>query len=293
MTESTGAAWGVDGCKGGWFFFRLPLAPGHITFGFVTKLRALFDRDARTAEDRLADTDFAAECDQMLVDMPIGLPTKAVRQSDLRECDREARDMLRPRWQSVFPVPVRSVVENRRLRVAASWGEAQKILKIDHPVPKKQTGRLTAQSFAILAKIREVDDLLTSGGSLGIVRETHPEICFLKLVEDDEDVKRLKKFSKRHGLGFRHRVAILKDCHPGAKKAIIEACERFPHIASDDIVDAMACAVVATVPKADQCQLPKQEDLEVSKNEKRSIKREIVYASRQAVRRAFAGLHAD
>lgn len=186
MTNITGAAWGVDGCKGGWFFFRLPPPPGAITFGFVTKLRALFDRKDRTAADNVAGTDIAAEGDQMLVDMPIGLPETKAHQSDLRECDREARLMLRPRWQSVFPVPVRSVLENTDVVGAESWTAARHILSEQHPVPEEATGRLTAQSFAILAKIKEVDDLLALNRECGIIRETHPEVCFLKLTEDSE-----------------------------------------------------------------------------------------------------------
>lgn len=286
MTEPTGAAWGVDGCKGGWFYFRLPPRPGDITFGFVTKLKELFG----SASDKDGETDFAADGDLMLVDMPIGFPEEKGLQSVLRECDEDARRELRPRWQSVFPVPVRSVLANPELLVAASWEKAQTILTRDHLVPKNQKGRLTAQSFAILAKMREVDDLLTSGKALGIVRETHPEICFLKLVKDDKGVKRLKKFSKRHGLGFRHRVAILQDCHPGAEKAIVEACEKWPQIASDDIVDAMACAVTATA-HDDLKTLP--EGPEDPPTDSKDLPMEIVYASGDAVRRACAGVSAS
>ena len=286
MTHTTGAAWGVDGCKGGWFYFRLLPRLGDITFGFVTKLKELFG----SASDKDGETDFAADGDLMLVDMPIGFPEEKGLQSVLRECDEDARRELRPRWQSVFPVPVRSVLANPELRVAASWEKAQTILTRDHRVPKNQKGRLTAQSFAILAKMREVDDLLTSGKALGIVRETHPEICFLKLVKDDKGVKRLKKFSKRHGLGFRHRVAILKACHPGAKKAIVEACEKWPHIASDDIVDAMACAVTATA--RDDLQTLPEESEEPPKDSKK-LPMEIVYASGDAVRKACAGATAS
>ncbi len=244
MTQTTGAAWGVDGCKAGWFFFRLPSA-GDITFGFVTKLRALFDPGVRTAKDKVADQDIATEGDLMLVDMPIGLPDDDDCQAVLRACDQEARDILRPRWQSVFPVPVKSVMENRYLLSAESWEKARPILAKRHPVPKNKKGRLTAQSFAILVKIKEVGDLLTSDRERGIIRETHPEICFMNLAMDSEQRNRLNVFSKKHGLGFVNRVAILDSCHPDAEEVIFNACERWPQIASDDIVDAMACAVTA------------------------------------------------
>ena len=42
-----------------------------------------------------------------------------------------------------------------------------------------------------------------------------------------------------------NRVAILRDCRSDAKEVIFKACEEWPQVASDDIVDAMACAVTA------------------------------------------------
>lgn len=286
MTHTTGAAWGVDGCKGGWFYFRFPPSPGGITFGFVTRLNALFDLGYRTAEDKAARADIAAAGDLMLVDMPIGIPDQDACQSVLRECDQEARWNLGPRWQSVFPVPVRSVLVNEHVLGAQSWKDARPILAEQHSVPDDKTGRLTAQSFAILAKIREVDDLLSSPGrAADTVRETHPEVCFWALGGEKP-----MEFAKAHGVGFLDRVNLLEDCRPGAKDAILRACRVHRTVGSDDIVDAMACAVTATA--RDDLQTLPEEPEEPSTDSKKPPM-EIVYASGDAVRRACVGVTAS
>lgn len=249
MTHPTGAAWGVDGCKAGWFYFCLPPPPGEPPYGVVERLERIVQ--------------MAGNEDSVLVDIPIGLPNQIDsdgrdRETAFRKCDEEARDKLGNRRASVFPVPVRPVVEILRdgmgLRVPPKddaekklrrWRRVRYLLDKEQLTVEKGEGRITAQSFAILPKIVEADDLLRgSAKARKIVRETHPEVCFSVLVGDDRK-ERLETFSKKHGLGFLNRVAILEACHPDARRAIFNACEDWPKIASDDIVDAMACAVTA------------------------------------------------
>lgn len=283
LTNPTRVAWGVDGCKDGWFYFRLPVPSGDITFGVITELRALFDRESRTASDRVADTDIVAQCDLMLVDIPIGLPDEHARQSVFRKCDREARKKLGSRQQSVFPVPVRSVLENRQVVGAKSWKEARAHLAEQHPVPDDEKGRLTAQSFAILRKIREADDLLsTSDRAANTVRETHPEVCFWAFGRKKPEPM---EFSKAHGVGFLERVHLLEQCRSGAKDAILAACRTHRTVGSDDIVDAMVCALTATAHELETLPSEPQKD-------SRGLTMEIVYASRDAVRKAYEGVPA-
>lgn len=307
-TNTPRSAWGVDGCKAGWFYFRLP-SVGDITFGVVTKLRALFDPEVKTAKDKVTDTDIVTEGDLMLVDMPIGLPDRVgldgrKRETAFRTCDKEARDRLEDRKSSVFPVPVRPVMEalrdemglrvppkNEKEKKRRQWGNVRQVLDDAELTVGTGEGRITAQSFAILPKIIEVDDLLhSSDKACSIVRETHPEVCFRVLVGDDRK-ERLSTFSKKHGLGFLNRVAIVESCHPGARSAIFNACEEWPHVASDDIVDAMACAVMARL-ILDESGSNRSLGDDPPEDEK-GLPMQIVLASRDAVQRARAAATAS
>ena len=279
MTKTTGASWGVDGCKAGWFFFRLPSA-GDITFGFVTKLRALFDPGVRTAKDKVADTDIATEGDRMLVDMPIDLPDpdSKGRKCVSRVCDRAARLVLKERNGSVFPVPVRTAMQEFDRHRLAHWheGEERALRKaggLVRPIPPVTAG--------IFPKIFEVDSLMrTHDRAFAVTRETHPEVCFWALKG------RPMRFKKDHENGFRERVELLEQCHPGAEATIEAAHRKHADVGLDDIVDAMACALVATVPEDELLRFPEQKDYEVLTDENRRLRREIVYASREAVLKA-------
>lgn len=242
MTHSTSpVAWGVDGCKAGWFWFRLS-APDDYQYGVVEKL----DEIIETASDR----------DLILVDIPIGLPTEGTRESDFRACDREAREALEERKSSVFPVPRREVADGllSELKIgqtegekAWKWKNARRVLNQRKPPVRRGEGRMTAQSFAILSKIAEVDDLLReSVRARQVIRETHPEVCFWAL---NPKGKGPMEFTKKHVLGFLERACLLEKCHEGAKDAIFAACRdpKYHGVGSDDIVDAMACAVTASL----------------------------------------------
>ena len=74
---------------------------------------------------------------------------------------------------SVFPAPVRSVL------AASSWEDACARSRASAPEAKA----ISKQTFHILQKIREVDDLLQAHPKLrDVVREVHPEVCFCELV---------------------------------------------------------------------------------------------------------------
>lgn len=290
MPEPTGAAWGVDGCKAGWFFFKLSGCPAIVEeYGIRTTFKDIVDD--------------AADNDLVLVDIPIGLPDLAdqdgrARETAFRTCDEQARGKLGNRKSSVFPVPVREVMEalrhcmglgvrprNDEEKKKRRWSEVRRILNDRELSVAKGEGRITAQSFAILPKIVEADDLLRGNAKARkIVRETHPEVCFHALVGDDRK-ERLETFSKKHGLGFLNRVTILESCHRGAKSAIFNACEEWSKIASDDIVDAMACAVTARIILNEPgARRPLRYD---SPKDKKGLPMQIVYACRDDARRVL------
>ena len=138
---------GVDGCRGGWLC--IDERDGELTGRIFSTFKELLD--ALPAATIVA------------VDIPIGLSDAGERL-----VDPIARKLLRaPRSSSVFPVPIRTVVQETDYRTAC-----QKHWAVD--------GRaLSKQAFAILPKIREVDRLLGERPGLQArVREIHPEVCF-------------------------------------------------------------------------------------------------------------------
>lgn len=84
---------GVDGCHDAWFAASLDVKTGEI----VSEVFA--------TPNHLCDSYASAVA--IAVDVPIGLTD-----SGQRDCDREARKRLgRPRASSVFPAPLRAVLE--------------------------------------------------------------------------------------------------------------------------------------------------------------------------------------
>ena len=114
--------------------------------------------------------DGAARLDVVAIDVPIGLCD--AYETGGRFCDRQARKRLQKRASSVFPAPVRPVL------AAVSWEDACARSRASAPIGKG----ISKQTFAILPKIKEADDILQSRPELrDVVREVHPEVCFCEL----------------------------------------------------------------------------------------------------------------
>jgi len=228
-------AYGVDGCRAGWFYIAL-VPCQEAAWGVV-----------ETVGELVAG---ASGSDRILVDTPIGLPDGP----EGRVCDTEARARLGwPRASSVFPAPVRAAL------AATTYVEARRI-------NREASGKgLTRQTFGILPGIREVDLLLQeSPKAQRIVRETHPEICFWALAGDTP-----MEHGKKTGLGFDERFQLLKCFRPTVCREFgqIRAQFRCWDLADDDILDAMAAAITASAkpsalstlparPRADSVGLP-------------------------------------
>ena len=203
---------GIDGCKAGWFYFRFD---GEVISYGVTK----------TLAEILADVEGEA-C--ILVDMPIGLLESGKTE---RQCDLDARDALSPgRASSVFPTPCRQAL------AATSYEEASQI-------NERRLGRkLSRQSYGLIPKIRELDELLASSElARACIRETHPEVCFWGLLGGPIE------YSKRTRDGFVDRMRLLKLVEPAAEEMIAAAF--LVHggfdAGRDDIVDAFIAAICA------------------------------------------------
>lgn len=145
----------VDGTPGGWAVVIMQAGQSEIR-----KIGALSDLFS-------AASDFAV----VTVDVPIGL--LETYEIGGRACDRAARQLLGAhRASSVFPAPMRPVLSAR------SWPEACLMSRLSGPHGRA----VSKQTFAILPKIKEVDELLQERLQLrDVVREVHPEVCFCEL----------------------------------------------------------------------------------------------------------------
>ncbi len=206
---------GIDGCRQGWFYWRMD----------GTTLEAGLTKHLES----LLSTVNADTC--VLVDIPIGLPE---RDTGPRTCDAAARRLLSPgRAASVFPVPCRQAV------YAGSYAEASRI-------NRAVLGRgLSRQSWAIVPGIREADELLRrQPAAREQVRESHPELCFRALGG------RPMRAGKRTADGMCERMALLRTAVPDAERWANAAARRHARSSAtrDDIIDALVLAICARDP---------------------------------------------
>ena len=204
---------GVDGCKGGWFAIRREQeAP--------SKYKMFASIDELWNEWRDASL--------ILIDIPIGLPkSKTIR----RECDVEARRHLgQPRGSSVFPTPGREALRALTYPAAKDANQSE--------IGKK----LSKQTWAIIPKIKEVDDLLRGRAQArSRIREVHPELCFWAFAGEP------MKYRKGKQAGYQERLSLLRGLDPSAECITNGALKVFPRkkVAKDDILDALVAALTA------------------------------------------------
>jgi len=143
---------GADGCKKGWVVLTRDLDAGSVSWRLCASARELFHS--------------GPSLQVIALDIPIGLPGRGPR-----TCDLEARKLLgRGRASSVFPAPIRPVL-------AASSYEAACQIRF-----QEEGKKLSRQAWAIVPKIREVDQVLCQDLKLqSLVREVHPEVSFFFL----------------------------------------------------------------------------------------------------------------
>jgi len=142
---------GVDGYRSGWVVVTAPITGGASTVECVTGLDSLIER-VHAGEVRAAG-----------IDMPIGLPSHSRRASD-----GQLRVHLGARRASLFPTPPRVVLDAIDYRDALARARAA-------------TGvGLSKQSWHLVAKIRELDALMTPELQPR-VSEAHPESSFAEL----------------------------------------------------------------------------------------------------------------
>ncbi|MGB0415272.1 MAG: DUF429 domain-containing protein [Coraliomargarita sp.] len=208
---SSHIAIGIDGCRSGWI--AAIHQPGHaISWQHLKSIQALLHSVDRHA--------------LVLVDMIIGLPD-ATHPS--RECDRLARQLLRPHGSRVFPAPPRESLD------ACDYPTACKLARA-------ATGKaISKQCWNLFPKIRELDAL-----SDPRLHESHPEVVFARLNRGPITA------SKKTLAGQNTRLRLLRDALPGSIDAYLEADRQLPEAdyLADDCIDALALCAAASQPSA-------------------------------------------
>jgi predicted RNase H-like nuclease len=215
-------ALGVDACRAGWVVAAgevdLGGHPGAVTISVVPDFAAVV----------------GSRADRIVVDMPIGLPE--AWEPGGRACDVAARAVLGPgRGPSVFAAPPRPALD---------------LVAFDDP--RRADLGLTAQAFAILPRIREVDALVApeqqdpAGGGHPVILEGHPEVIFADLNGGAPLPE-----SKRSAEGRRSRRTLL-EARLGRPIPVVV----LPGAAEDDVLDALACLWVAAAPTRSLSALP-------------------------------------
>ena len=200
---------GVDGCGSGWIRVSLDLSNKKLSAKVFETTEALF-KDGPVPITG--------------IDIPIGLPDAAPR-----KCDGYLHALLKHQWQSVSPAPVRAALDSTTYKAACDANE-------------KQCGRrLSQQSYAILPKIREVDELLRASADLSErVYEVHPEVSFYYW-----NGEKPMEYSKKLGFGFLERYKlVIKEFDEKAVLPIRKEHRRSA-VADDAILDAIAVAWTA------------------------------------------------
>jgi predicted RNase H-like nuclease len=205
------------------------------------------------AVSELADRTFEA----LFVDLPIGIPGAESGDRSERACDRIARRMLGRRASTVFSVPIREAVS------ADSYESACR-------VQEGHTGRrISKQSWNILPKVRELDELLRERP--GVARrayEAHPELSFFALnacTPVSEPKKRAGGASTRLRL-LRQAAGELDptlDVEATMQRFLSETARRL--CAPDDVLDAIClaiCACLSAPSKLGRLDLPESPELD-------------------------------
>lgn len=204
---------GIDGCPFGWAatVFHMDNSTGQV---FLYKHIAELWEAHRDAE-------------LILIDMPIGLPDTR----HMRHCESEARALLKPyRASSIFPVPVREVLEAANYEQAGEW-------------QRRLSGKgLSKQTWNIVPKIRELDRLVRSEPLAKLrFQESHPELAFAAW--SGAPMRNNKKTES----GYKERMEILSKLYAPSEQIVVDTLARTPRsqVARDDLVDSLALAVSA------------------------------------------------
>ncbi|ARP98980.1 DUF429 domain-containing protein [Pseudorhodoplanes sinuspersici] len=208
---------GLDGCRAGWAAAFVRPAGDEIRVRIMPRFADIIEAPERPAV--------------VAVDMPIGLPERTGIGG--RAAENAIRPLLGARQSSVFSVPSRSAL------AASDYRKACGIALATSDPPRK----ISKQLFMIAPKIREVDACLRDDAALAArVFEVHPEAAFWRLNGERAltEPKKIKGTVYGPGLRLRRELLIMA----GLPRDIVEAAPP-EGAAADDLLDALACAMIA------------------------------------------------
>lgn len=204
---------GIDGCKYGWIAACYD-DEQVLLFKDITQLMIHY-----------------ANGYTLLIDIPIGLASKKCKP---RTCEKDARKALPTgKKSSIFPVPCREALH------AGSYCEANTVNKLI------LGSGLSIQSWGIMPKIKEVDDMLIHNPLIRPhVKESHPEIAFQFLNRGIP-----LRYTKKSAEGINERLTILNMHDARSENLYNKALVNFrrKQVAKDDILDAMCLALMQQV----------------------------------------------
>lgn len=193
---------GIDGCSRGWFAAGQASPGGPVKFAILSGLTQL--------------DDFFPGWKLAGIDMPIGLGDDARRPADI-----EARTFVGPRRSSVFPSPIRPVLQT--LDYESGCALSMEIAGFKFPV----------QTWHIIKRIIEVDEFIGPEAIRSKVFEVHPEVSFALMKGD------VLPFNKKCAEGQEMRQALLDSAFPSAYFEGRKSCLK-KEAANDDILDSLA-----------------------------------------------------
>lgn len=218
---------GVDGCRAGWFavFLEGDLeGKNEDSCSWKVELFPEFS----CLVDFLKNNYGQAE-PLTLIDIPIGLKTGGDGE---RLSDTGARNILKARKSSIFPVPCREAIYEETYEKACEVNE-------------RLTGKcISKQAWNIVPKIRDVDSFLIKNENFREkVREVGPEICFQSFAGFP------MKHPKKKVEGFLERKEALGSICAFSDEIVGYALSSYRRkdLAKDDILDALAAALTAKI----------------------------------------------
>ncbi len=221
---------GVDGCKSGWFAVGIDRS-GRYEHGLF-----------RTAKHLYRHFD---DAERFLIDIQIGLSDRG---PDGRRCEKDARSRLGPRNSSVFVSPARGTLDVDNYPDASAKNF-------------ELTGKkLSKQTWFIMDKIREVDQLVASDcDARKKFNEVNTELVFWAL-NGRKPMNHYKKTTE----GFDERMDLLESLYPDSRRLYDECLNQYlrKDVARDDIVDAIAPAVGLFVANGEVATLPEQPEID-------------------------------
>ncbi|MGB0521611.1 MAG: DUF429 domain-containing protein [Flammeovirgaceae bacterium] len=213
---------GIDGCKVGWVVASI----------FENELSIEIHQHINEVWERYKEN-------VLLIDIPIGLLEDS-SVGAARQCDVEARRLLGKKSSSVFPVPCRQAVYLAPPEKRDGWyRQWHKAVNLQN---KKVLGKgLPIQSLGIVAKIKEVDELLQKELIAQTqLLEAHPEVAFYQLKGSELDT------SKKTQEGENERLQLIKHFCTIWDTSLTGLQEvRFPksNVNTDDLLDAVCLAI--------------------------------------------------